>query len=132
MNKRPLSITLIAWLFILTGGIGSFSLLLSAVTGTAAQSGSEANSQYGYEFVCILVIRLLALIGGLFLLRARNWARWLLIVWLGYHVVLSAMHSAVQTLVHGLLMVVILYFLFCPKASAYFRGGIAKPPTVGE
>jgi len=59
------------------------------------------------------------------MLRGRNWARWLLLIWIAYHVILSGVHSLFQLVVHGLLFAVIAYFLFRPRASAYFRG--ARP-----
>ncbi len=37
-------------------------------------------------------------------------------------IVLGILHSALQLFVHGLLFAVILYLLFRPQASAYFRG----------
>jgi hypothetical protein len=57
-----------------------------------------------------------------FLLRGRNWARWGVIVWLAYHVVLSAFHSALAVVIHTLLLAVIGYLLMRPRESAYFRG----------
>jgi hypothetical protein len=56
------------------------------------------------------------------MLRGHNWARWLILVWIAYHVVLSALHSVSEVVVHGLLFVVIAYVLFRPRVSAYFRG----------
>jgi hypothetical protein len=60
-------------------------------------------------------------------LRGRNWARWLLVAWLVYHVILSVFHPLPQLIMHGLLLVVMAYFLFRPRASAYFRGERAEP-----
>ena len=56
------------------------------------------------------------------MLRGSNWARWLLIVWLGYHVALSVFHAPFELVVHSLLFAAVLYFLFRPQATAYFRG----------
>ena len=64
------------------------------------------------------------------MLRGRNWARWLLLIWIAYHVILSGVHSLSQLVVHGLLFAVVAYFLFRPRASAYFRGSRAEPPQV--
>ena len=64
---------------------------------------------------------LLAIIGGVFTLRGRNWARWLCAVWMGGHVILSLFHSRWELLVHSLLFAAVLYVFFRPAASAYFR-----------
>jgi hypothetical protein len=69
----------------------------------------------------VCFVRLLAIVGGVFLLRGRAWARWLLLAWLAFHVVLSAFHNRVELAMHAGLLVVIGFFLFRPKAAAYFR-----------
>lgn len=84
---------------------------------------TELKALYRQELVWVCFVRLLAILSGVFMLRGFNWARWLLIVWLAYHVVLSAFHSPMEVVVHGLLLCVVAYFLFRPAVSAYFRGG---------
>jgi hypothetical protein len=70
----------------------------------------------------ILGVRVLAVLSGAFLLRGANWARWLALAWMAYHVVLSAWHSFAQTATHAILLVAIAYALLQPAAAAYFRG----------
>ena len=110
IKTRPLSITIISWLFITAGVIG------------LAYHSSEFNAQHPFEheFGWVCLIRLIAIISGAFMLRGRNWARWLLLVWIAYHVVLSAFHSVMEFAVHGFLFAVVGYFLFRARASAYF------------
>ena len=72
----------------------------------------------------------IALLCGMFMLYGFNWARWLLVIWLGYHVILSALHSLFELSVHSLLFTVVLYFLFRPPASTYFRGTRVEPPQI--
>ena len=112
MRRRPLSITIIGWLFVGAGMIG----LVYHATEFKTQRPVE------YELIWVCIVRLLAILSGVFLLRGSNWARWLLLVWLAYHVILSAFHSLFELAMHGLLLGVIAYFLFRPQASAYFRG----------
>ena len=121
MNKRPLTVTVISIIFIVAGGVG------------LAYHITELNPQRPFEndAIWVLLLRFLAILGGLFLLRGRNWARWLLLVWLAYHVILSAFHSMSELITHSLLFVVIAYFLFRPRVSAYFgtrEQGSANPP----
>ena len=115
MNKRPLSVTIVSWLFIVVGVVGFFYHLWEALN-------AGAGAFYLPETGAILVTRLLAVVGGVFALRGRNWARWLLVVWLGCHVFISAEHSLAQMAFHAVLFGVIVFFLFRRKASAYFRG----------
>lgn len=111
MNRRPLPITVLSWMFIAAGTVGF------------AYHATEFNPRQPIrrEWVLIMILRLLAILGGVFLLRGRGWARWLLIIWLAYHVILSAFHNRFELVVHGLLFVVLTCFLCCRQASAYFQ-----------
>ena len=83
MNKRPLSVTIISCLFIVAGAVGFAYHLTEFKAQGPFQSG----------IVGLCVVRLLAILSGVFMLRGCNWARWLLLVWIAYHVILSAFHS---------------------------------------
>ena len=111
MNKRPLSVTVIGCIFIAAGVVGF------------AYHVPEFKSlrPFPNEIVWGLFVRLLAVLGGVFVLRRHNWARWLLLAWIGFHVVLSAFHSWSELIVHAVVFVVVGYVLFRPRASAYFR-----------
>lgn len=125
MNKRPRSITVISWIFIAFGSIALLIGLLPNVNTTAAQRIAELKGHW-----YVHVSRMVMVLGGLFMLYGFNWARWLLVVWLVFHVIISVLHSPFQLLVHSLLFAVVLYFLFRPLASAYFRGKRGKPPQI--
>jgi hypothetical protein len=77
---------------------------------------------FQFQLLLILLIRLLAVVCAVFMLRGANWARWLLLVWIAYHVVLSGFHAWSQLIIHGLLLALVAYFLFRPKVSQYFHG----------
>ncbi|HEX4663072.1 MAG TPA: hypothetical protein VH196_01695 [Terriglobales bacterium] len=118
MNKRPVSVTIISWVFIAAG-----------VTGLAYHI-TEFKTQHPFQDggVWLFLIRLLAIVGGVFMLRGRNWARWLSIAWIGCHVILSAFHSLRELAFHSLLFAVFAYFLFRAPAAQYFRHGTEAPP----
>jgi hypothetical protein len=109
MNKRPLSVTVVGCIFIAAGVIGF------------AYHVTEFRSHPPLEVVWVCLLRLLAILGGVFVIRGKNWARWLVLAWIGYHVGLSAFHQLFELVVHGVLFAVIAYVLFRPRASAYFR-----------
>ena len=44
------------------------------------------------EFVWISVLGAAAVVAGIFMLKGRSWARWLALVWIASHVVISAFH----------------------------------------
>ena len=120
VSKRPLSITIVSWLFVAVGVVG------------VVYHAREFNAAHPLqsEVVVACVVRLLAIVGGVFMLRGRNWARWLLVAWIAFHVVLSAFHSTFEVVVHSLLFGVIVYFLFRAQAAAYFRTTRSAQPAV--
>lgn len=116
MNKRPLALTIIGWLFIVTGGIG----LVYHVTEIDLQHQFPVHQEPFDWPMWICFVRFLAVLGGVFLLKGFNWARWLLVAWMAFHIVISALHSLSELMVHSLLFGVILYFIFRPRSAAYF------------
>jgi hypothetical protein len=121
MIKRPPSVTVISWLFIAAGCVGL------AYHATEIKSDGPLR----FDVLWVLLVRLLAVVCGVFVLRGNNWARWGLVMWLAYHVVLSGFHSPTEFIMHSLLLAVVAYFLMRPRAAEYFqhrRGEPARMP----
>ena len=114
MNKRPLSVTIIGWLFIAIGVI-SFAYHFIEFSN---------RHTFQYDALWVLLLRLLALACGVFMLRGNNWARWLTVAWMGYHVVLSAFHAWQELVIHAVFLAVLAYFLFRADAAVYFRRAV--------
>jgi hypothetical protein len=110
MNKRPLSVTLIAFLYLIVGIVGF------------AFHGWEivARHAFHYDDALIELTELIALVCGLFLLRGRNWARWLAIAWIAAHVTIM-FESLQKGVVHIVILALIAYALFQADARTYFR-----------
>ena len=106
MPQRPRSITIICWLFIV---FGSVALVGGLVT-------TDLKSHW-----YVHLSRFLQIVAGVFMLPGRNWARWLLVAWIAFHIIISALHSPLFLLMHALIFSVILFFLFRRPASAYFH-----------
>lgn len=113
--QRPISVTIVGWFFIIVG------LLSLAYHFNQAKSLNP----FPTDLIWMVLVNLLAIVGGVFILRGRQWARWLAIAWITFHVVLS-LHSVQKTVVHVLLLVAIAFLLFRRNASAYFRGSGAE------
>jgi hypothetical protein len=113
MNKRPLPVTLISLLIAAAGAVG------------LAYHLNELKLPHPFQNDAVLVelIRLAAIVCGVYMLLGRNWARWLSIAWIGFHVVVSAFHSLPEFAFHGLLFAVFAYVLFRPRATEYFCSG---------
>lgn len=71
--------------------------------------------------VWVEATELLAAIIAVFLLRGQNWARWLAIAWMVFHVVLSAFRSYAQAGTHAAFLALIAWALFAPPSGRYFR-----------
>jgi hypothetical protein len=127
MNKRPLSVTLISWLFILVGAVTCLGDLQPLFDAEAGRRLAGYRPHHPVRLEIDQVAHFLALAGGYFMLRGFNWARWLLLVWMTFHIGIGALQSLFAGLVHGLLFAVMGYFLLRRESSAYFRES-RKPP----
>ena len=115
MKARPLSITIISWLFMVFGSIALLSGLLPLTGANTAQLVAEFKTHW-----MVHLSRLAAIVSGLFMLRAHNWARWLLVAWIVFHIVIGALHGWIPLVTHVLIFTVILCFLFRRPAREYF------------
>jgi len=129
MKKRPLSVTIIGWIFILFCAVAFGSELVRVFRVSFTTDDTKFIVVHLSETGLVLAVRLLGVIGGMFLLRGCNWARWVLVVWMGYHVIYSATSSMREMLVHAVFLVVLVCFLFGPNASAYFRNAPPDGPS---
>ena len=67
------------------------------------------------------MIGLVLVVCGIFVLLGQGWVRWLALVWMAGHVVISFFGSRQQVIVHFLLFAMITYGLFREDARTYFR-----------
>ena len=106
-NKRPLPVIIIALLYLAVGIIGFVYHFRSLLAWQQDSAWVEATE-------------LLAAVIGVFLLRGHNWARWLALAWMAFHVVLSAFDSYGQAAMHLAFLALIAWALFAPAAGRYF------------
>ncbi|MBI2429798.1 MAG: hypothetical protein HYV29_13590 [Ignavibacteriales bacterium] len=111
MLKCPLPITIIGWLFIAAGAVGF----------VYHTTELHLNDPFANDAAWVLLVRLLAIVGGIALVRGAEWGRWLAVAWLAYHVVLSYSHTLSELIMHAALLAVVAYFLFRPKTNEYFK-----------
>lgn len=79
------------------------------------------------EGVWMELTEVVAAVTGVFLLRGRNWARWVAVAWIAFHVGLSAFDSMRLVAVHAVLAVLIVWLLFRPDTGRWFRPVSAEP-----
>ncbi|HXM97746.1 MAG TPA: hypothetical protein VN982_04670 [Candidatus Dormibacteraeota bacterium] len=105
--KRPLEVTITGGLFVVAGLVGLVYHL--------------SERPLDHWIVLISIIRIIAVGGGVFLLMGHNWARWLLLAWLAFHVAVSAFHSLPEFMPHVVLLMIVGYVLLRPPTSKYFQ-----------
>lgn len=126
--KRARAITVIGWLFVAVGAAGLLKDWWPLLTPGAAQQIARLEADGLADIGPAWTSRLLAIVGGIGLLRGHNWPRWLLAAWMVFHIVLSVFHSWQELLVHCAVFLPILYILFSGRfvdsaASAAWSAG---------
>jgi hypothetical protein len=86
----------------------------------------DGPSHLATDDMLVLAIGIAALVGGGFVLRAQNWARWLLAVWMLLHVAISVGEPE-QLIAHLVIFGVLAFLLFRPRAGAYFKPSRRQP-----
>jgi hypothetical protein len=110
MSKRPISVLLVALLYIAVGVIGF----------TYHFTDLYAKGAFHYNGLLVELTELCAFICGAFMLRGQNWARWLALAWIAFHVILSAFHALQPFVIHCVLCGLIAWAVFRPQAGRYF------------
>ena len=111
MRKPPLSIAIVAVLFLVVGCLDLYRGLAPLFT---------AGRLHGDD-VTVLAIGVAAVVGAVFLVRGHRWARWLLAAWMGLHVAIS-IDDVRKLLMHAAVFAVLLFFLFRSAVREHFRG----------
>jgi uncharacterized membrane protein HdeD (DUF308 family) len=112
VEKRPLSIVVISLLFILLAAITLVHALVEFINATDRLTDLKSHWM-------IYLSAVAAIVGGLFLFKGENWARWLLVLWMAFHIVVGALHGIGPLVTHVVIFSVILFFLFRRPVSSY-------------
>ena len=110
MKQRPFAILILGWLFI---AIGAVSLAMD-VRFALGHGG-------GIDEALIFPVHALAIVAGAFMLRGADWARWLAVLWMAFHVVITVLNAWRGFAFHAILFAGIAYLLFRADARAWFR-----------
>ena len=111
MKNCPLPVIIVSILFIVAGCVGFVYHL---------KEFFDPNAKL-YELFWVQFVRILAIVCGFLLLRSINWARWLAIAWMFYHVLISAFHSPSDVILHIVFLLLVIVLLYLPKSSAFFQ-----------
>ena len=120
--KRPTSVSVIAWILIVMAGISLISSTISLNNPTVKELMAKSPLPIPLQYVMFYLGLLISIVAGIAMLKGRNWARFLYVIWsiIGFTIglVTSPMKAA---LIPGIVVfAVITFFLFRPKANEYF------------
>lgn len=105
-TRRPVSVWILSCLYLAVGTI-AFAYYFPELMAHQKDS------------LWIELTELLAIVSGTFMLRGYNWARWLAIVWMAFHVAIRfPMYR--QMTIHLAIFAGIAWALFRPDARRYF------------
>lgn len=106
-NRIPWPVIVIASLYLLVGVVGFAGHFPELLARHPDAIGIEATE-------------LVAVICGIFLLRRQNWARWLALAWILFHVGISLFHPLREFAAHVAFCVLIAWALFRPETARWF------------
>lgn len=123
MKQRPKSITVISWILIVMGAISIFPLLLGSMNDPKAlelmqQSPLPMSVQYGMIYLGLLV----TVGSGIGMLYGKNLARLVYVGWsiIGFVIGIATSPVKVMMIPGFIIFAIVAFFLFRPKANAYF------------
>ena len=113
MRKPIPSLIVVAAIFL---GLG----VLDVLRGLAPLFQSSSHPRLAGDDMQVLAIGVAALIGGVYVLRGHNWARWLLAAWMAMHVAISVGQPK-ALIAHVVIFGCITFLLFRSRATDFFK-----------
>jgi len=131
---RPKAVTVVSWFFIV---ISCTILLQQLVNAEFRAEFLRPGARTPWQLLFVLALPMVYLVLGGCTLVGHNWARWVLVVWLGVNAVSAiAVGADLKALCVGLLMfIATAYYLFRPQARAFFQDQgtvVANPGAEAE
>jgi hypothetical protein len=105
-KRRPIGVWIVSCLFIAVGVVGLVHHF-------------PQHMVFHQDDVWIELTELLALVAGIFMLLRHNWARWLAIAWIAFHVAIS-WPDVSKIAIHTLFLAAFAWLLFRADARQYF------------
>ena len=106
--KRPIVVIIVAGIYLLVGVVGFVYHFPDLMAGHR-------------DAIAIELTELVAFVCGVFLLLRHNWARWLALAWVVFHVIISFFHPLRELAIHAILCILIAWALFRPATTRWFR-----------
>jgi hypothetical protein len=108
MSKPPIAVLIVAALYLLVG-----------IAGFAYHFPELAAGHR--DAIAIELTEFCAVVAGAGLLLRQNWARWLALAWVVFHVGISLFHPLRELLIHAALCLLISWLLFRQATAHWFK-----------
>ena len=110
--KRPPVLVIIVGLLLIATGIG----------------GSIQHQVWAHlsdlDGITMAVVELAAIVAGVFMLLGHNWARWLAMAWIAFHVAISIQHLWPELTVHLVMFAAFAFALFRRSSREFFHASV--------
>lgn len=113
-TRLPVPLVVIACLYLAVGVVGFVYHFHDLLVGQQ-------------DAIWVELTEFLAIICGVFLLRRHNWARWLAVAWMAFHVAISAFHPLPRFFIHSLFFIAIVWALFASASARVFQPDANQP-----
>jgi hypothetical protein len=101
MTERPWAVTAVGLLMM---AAGAFGMSLGFVNAKRVWPPEQ-------DLIWVVIVDAIGIACGIFLLRGKNWARWLTVVWIGAHAVAISFYARKGALAHLVIFALIAYLL---------------------
>ena len=120
--KRPTSITVIAWILLISSlfsiAANFYNMSNPLVLEMMARGALPISAQFGMIFIGLVV----TIVASIAMLKGREWSRKLYLGWSALAMLVSLGTSPMKVMLipSFLVLALVAYFLYRPKANAYF------------
>ncbi|MFC1885371.1 hypothetical protein ACFL2O_11455 [Thermodesulfobacteriota bacterium] len=124
MGQRPISVTIVAWALIVIAVISLLVSPFSLRNPAAKQMMNRSPLPIVLQYTLMFLGLFITLLSGIAILKGKNWARFLYIIWgvisFGIGITISPVKPA---LIPGVVIfIVVSICLLLPNANEYFKG----------
>ena len=130
MKKRPTSISVIAWILIVMGGISLITITVAINNPMVRDIMNKGPIPIPLQYAMTYLGLLIMIVSGIAMLKGCNWARFLYVIWtiIGFLVGITTSQMTAAMIPGFVVFLIIAFFLFRPKANAFFSPG-EEPPN---
>lgn len=133
--RRPVAVTIIAWVsiafgvfFLLAFGLAAYLFLASPASPSAGEMNPTAflgwSIPQSVYWALVFIVPIFLVVDGIFLLKGHNWARMLGVIWWAFALLSLVYTYGMSTLVgiQALICLLVIFFLNTGAAVSFFKG----------